>query len=279
MLTLPASRWAALTRAHEERADGMTEGYRARRRPVTSTRSRTSCSRTTRTGRISCADGTRAPASGWPGPAPHAAWRWYARPGRRHPLDVDAYLARPRRRGAVHPQAALGDRVSAGVHRLLRPARVGDGLPQARRAPAPAAAAARRRAGTDAVVESHPDPLHPLRRVPVLHRPRRSDCNLLQPTRANQIDLEQPGCLHAEMDCLQVGHQAGRRWCPASWSLRLLRAGARHPDAGHAGVPVRLDVPTAMRPVRDRDRRRQGRVRMPQRSAHSPSAPRTCGSG
>jgi hypothetical protein len=55
-------------------------------------------------------------------------------------------------------------------------------------------------AGTDAVVEAHP--------VRCTHfdafrffTPDAVPLNRLQPTRAGQVDLEQPGCLHASMDC------------------------------------------------------------------------------
>jgi hypothetical protein len=55
-------------------------------------------------------------------------------------------------------------------------------------------------AGTDAVVESHP--------VRCTHfdafrffTPDAAPLNRLQPTRATQVQLEQPGCLHAAMDC------------------------------------------------------------------------------
>jgi hypothetical protein len=55
-------------------------------------------------------------------------------------------------------------------------------------------------AGTDAVVEQHP--------VRCTHfdafrffTPEAIGLNRLQPTRATQVDLDQPGCLHAAMDC------------------------------------------------------------------------------
>jgi hypothetical protein len=53
--------------------------------------------------------------------------------------------------------------------------------------------------GTDAVVEAHP--------IRCTHfdafrffTPAATGLNRLQPTRATQVDLEQPGCLHATMD-------------------------------------------------------------------------------
>jgi hypothetical protein len=55
-------------------------------------------------------------------------------------------------------------------------------------------------AGTDAVVEAHP--------IRCTHydafrffTPEAVRRNRVQPTRAAQVDLEQPGCLHAGMDC------------------------------------------------------------------------------
>ena len=74
---------------------------------------------------------------------------------------------RRRRRGSSTACSTATAR-PPGVHRLLRPARVGDGLPRDRRAPPPAPPAPRRgrhrRRRRDP-----PDPLHALRRVPVLH--------------------------------------------------------------------------------------------------------------
>jgi hypothetical protein len=55
-------------------------------------------------------------------------------------------------------------------------------------------------AGTDAVVEAHP--------VRCTHfdafrffTPAAVPLNRVQPSRATQVELEQPGCLHASMDC------------------------------------------------------------------------------
>ena len=61
-------------------------------------------------------------------------------------------------------------------------------------------------AGTDAVVESH--------QVACTHldafrffTPTARPLNALQPTRADQVALEQPGCLHAGMDCYKWAFQ------------------------------------------------------------------------
>ena len=108
-------------------------------------RSRTSCSSTTRSPRPRCAAGTRAWVSSWP-PA-RSRTRTGAGtatdPDGVVALDVDAYLAERGDVAAIHRAACSARRLAARVHRLLRPARVGDGLPRDRRAPAPAPAAAR----------------------------------------------------------------------------------------------------------------------------------------
>ena len=63
-------------------------------------------------------------------------------------------------------------------------------------------------AGTDEVVEQHP--------VRCTHfdafrffTPEAVGLNRLQPTRATQIDLDQPGCLHAAMDCHKWAQKLG----------------------------------------------------------------------
>jgi hypothetical protein len=138
------------------------------------------------------------PAVALAGPAPHAAWRWYATDKycvvR---LDVAAFMA------------ARGDTVRF-VRRLLaatasRPAFSGCfGLhewamvyrdTQTRHA-VPLRLG---QEGTDAVVEAHP--------IRCTHfdafrffTPPAVGLNRLQPTRESQPQLEQPGCLHAGMD-------------------------------------------------------------------------------
>jgi hypothetical protein len=64
------------------------------------------------------------------------------------------------------------------------------------------------RAGTDAVVEQH--------QIRCSHidafrffTPEAVGRNALQPTRATQVDHEQPGCLHANMDCLKWASKLG----------------------------------------------------------------------
>ena len=55
------------------------------------------------------------------------------------------------------------------------------------------------RAGTDAVVEANPLRCSHFDAFRFFTEPARP-LNLLQPTRADQLDLDQPGCLHAGMD-------------------------------------------------------------------------------
>jgi hypothetical protein len=199
---LPHERWTELARAHAERADALTAGHRARR---------------ARGERHAVEDflfeyyGTRPsllrrwhPGAGVvlgpgpDGPAPHAAWRWYV-------TDED---------GGVHLAvgALLADRADTVrfVHDLLaataaRPAFTGCfGLHEwamvyrgdERRHALPLRLG---RAGTDAVVEGTP-----LRCTHFdayrFFTPAAAPRNRLRPSRATQVDLEQPGCLHASMD-------------------------------------------------------------------------------
>jgi len=133
------------------------------------------------------------------GPAPHASWRWYTtEDDGTVSLDVTAFLA------------DRADTVQF-IHRLLtatasRPAFTGCfGLHEwamayrqdSHRHPLPLRLG---QDGTDAVVESH--------QIRCTHydafrffTPAAAPLNRLQPTRQSQPELEQPGCLHASMDC------------------------------------------------------------------------------
>jgi hypothetical protein len=158
---------------------------------------------------------------GAPDPDDRAAWRWHttiphdaaaADASTPHlvTLDLDAFLAdrgdtvryvhellsatasRPGTFGCfgLHEWAMVyRDREAGRDHRHPLPLRLGH-------------------AGTDAVVEANP--------VRCSHfdafrffTPEATGRNQLQPTRASQIGLEQPGCLHANMDlykwCLKLG--------------------------------------------------------------------------
>ena len=195
--------WAALAAEHAARADRLTAGHRARRARgerhaiedflFEYYNTRPSLLRRWHPG----AGVTLEPSAGRP--APHAAWRWYAEDADgRVALDVGAFMTD--RKDTV-----------AFVHRLLsatasRPAFTGCfGLhewamvyrQERHRHELPLRLG---QAGTDAVVEAHP--------IRCTHydafrffTPAAAPLNREQPTRSTQPDLEQPGCLHASMDC------------------------------------------------------------------------------
>jgi hypothetical protein len=198
--------WTARSAAHAERADALTAGHRARRatgerHPVEDFLYEYYSTRPSVLRRWHPGAGTALAA-----PAPHAAWRWYRDDGDTVALDPAGYLA------------DRGDTV-AFVHRLLaataaRPAFTGCfGLHEwamvyragERRHPLPLRLG---QAGTDAVVEAHP--------IRCSHfdafrffTPAAVGRNSLQPTRATQPDLEQPGCLHATMDLYKWATKLG----------------------------------------------------------------------
>ena len=209
---LSAAEWTALARAHAERADALTAGHRARRatgtrHPVEDFLYEYYSARPALLRRWHPGAGV-ALEPGADGPAPHAAWRWYATADDGAvALDLDAF------------RADRGDTV-AFVARLLaatasRPAHTGCfGLHEwamvyradEHRHPVPLRLG---RAGTDAVVESsspvrcsHFDAFR-------FFTPAAVGRNRLQPTRATQVDLEQPGCLHATMDLYKWAYKLG----------------------------------------------------------------------
>jgi len=139
--------------------------------------------------------------------ADREAWRFYRTDGGVAAVDLDAYLTergvrvatirrllaatldRPASFGCfgLHEWAMLHHVDQAGVRHHDWPLRLG-------------------RAGTDAVVESH--------QVTCSHvdafrffTPTARPLNTLQPTRERQTELEQPGCLHAGMDCYKWAYQ------------------------------------------------------------------------
>jgi hypothetical protein len=194
---LPAEGWTALAKAHAERIDALTAGARARRaggqrHPVEDFlyeyyNTRPSLLRRWHPG----------PGVALAGPAPHAHWRWYVTDDDTVRLDVAGFLAdrgdtvrfvrglldatasRPAFTGCfgLHEWAMV---YRADEHRHTLPLRLGQ-------------------EGTDAVVEGHP-----LRCTHFdafrFFTPAAVGLNRLQPTRATQPELEQPGCLHATMD-------------------------------------------------------------------------------
>ena len=199
---LAAADWTERSRAHAERADRLTAAHRARRAAGTRHvvedflfeyyNTRPSQLRRWHPG----AGIELEPASS--DPAPQATWRWYrADDAGVVAFDAAAFLA------------DRGDTVRF-VHRLLtatasRPAFTGCfGLhewamvyrQEDRRHALPLRLG---QAGTDAVVEAHP--------VRCSHfdafrffTPEAAPLNRVQPSRATQVELEQPGCLHAGMD-------------------------------------------------------------------------------
>ncbi|WNV75404.1 3-methyladenine DNA glycosylase [Geodermatophilus sp. DSM 44513] len=208
---LPAAEWTAQVRGHAERVDALTAGHRARRaagtrHPVEDFLFEYYSARPAQLRRWHPGAGVvLEPAAD--GPAPHASWRWYATgDDGAVALDRAAFLA------------DRGDTV-AFVARLLaatagRPAFTGCfGLHEwamvyrddGHRHPLPLRLG---QAGTDAVVEAHP--------VRCSHvdafrffTPAAVGRNKLQPTRATQVELEQPGCLHATMDVYKWAYKLG----------------------------------------------------------------------
>jgi len=200
---LAAGVWNQLAARHAERADALTAGHRARRSRgerhaiedflFEYYNTRPSLLRRWHPGAGVALQPTAV------GPAPHAAWRWYrVEPDGGVALDTAAFLA------------DRGETV-AFVHRLLgatasRPAFTGCfGLhewamvyrQEQHRHELPLRLG---QAGTDAVVEAHP--------IRCTHydafrffTPAAVPLNRERPTRATQPDVEQPGCLHASMDC------------------------------------------------------------------------------
>nr|MDT0663020.1 3-methyladenine DNA glycosylase [Micromonospora sp. DSM 115978] len=192
-----------MARDHAERADALTAGHRARRaagqshpiedflytyygtRPATLRRWHPGAG-------VGLAPGTD-------GPAPHGRWRWYATDtdGVVH-LDIDRYLAD---RGAA--VRFIRDLLAATA---ARPAYTGCfGLHEwamvyrqaEHRHPLPLRLG---QSGTDAVVDAHP--------IRCTHfdafrffTPEAVGLNRVQPTRDTRVASEQPGCLHAAMDC------------------------------------------------------------------------------
>jgi hypothetical protein len=194
--------WQELSRAHAERADALTAGHRARkargeRHAIEDFLFEYYNTRPSLLRRWHPGAGIALEPSD-KGPAPHAAWRWYRTDDDGAvSLDAEAFLAdrgdtvrfvhgllsatasRPPFTGCfgLHEWAMV---YRQERHRHELPLRLGQD-------------------GTDAVVEAHP--------IRCSHfdafrffTPAAVPLNRAQPTRATQVDLEQPGCLHASMD-------------------------------------------------------------------------------
>ncbi len=178
--------------------------------------------------------------------APHVAWRWYVTTDGVVHLDTAAFLAE--RRDTV-----------AYVHRLLvatasRPAFAGClGLHEwamvyrradARRHGLPLRLGPE---GTDAVVEQHPVRCSHIDAFRFF-TPDAVPLNRLQPTRETQVALEQPGCLHANMDCLKWALKLGPA-CPGDLLLDCFELASRIRVLDMQASPYDL-APLGLGPVR-----------------------------
>lgn len=207
MTVLSPGEWRARERAHAERVDTATAGHRARR-----------------------AQGTKHPVEDFlftyyahsvsalrrwhpglgvelAGAAERSSWRHYRTVADTVAVDVDGFLADrgPRVTAVRRLLATTLDRPAhfgcfglhewAMVHRLDQegvrhpnwPLRLGP-------------------RGTDDVVESHQIACSHVDAVRFF-TPTARPLNTLQPTREDQTRLEQPGCLHAGMDCYKWAYQ------------------------------------------------------------------------
>jgi hypothetical protein len=208
---LPSVSWIPLARAHAERADEMTAGHRARKangekHAIEDFLYDYYGTRPAQLRRWHPGVGTGL-ASAPTGLAEHAGWKWYkAHPDGVVTLDIEAYMhargesvryihglltataSRPAFSGCfgLHEWAMV---YRQPEHRHSLPLRLGQ-------------------AETDKVVEEHP--------IRCTHfdafrffTPEAVGLNRLQPTRATQVDLDQPGCLHAAMDCHKWASKLG----------------------------------------------------------------------
>lgn len=128
----------------------------------------------------------------------HAAWKFYGTDSHGTSVDVDDFLE-ARGQGVDHIGRLLKATASRparlgcfGLHEWAMVYRAGDDL----RHPLPLRLGQR---GTDDVVDANP--------IACSHfdafrffTPEAKPLNALQPSRASQVELEQPGCLHANMD-------------------------------------------------------------------------------
>lgn len=211
--SLPATTWLGRARAHEARADSLTSGHRARkaageRHAIDDFLYDYYGTRPSVLRRWHPGPGVRLD-PGPTGPAPHRRWRWYAAGADGIVrLDVPAYLAdRSESVRFVHRLlTAIASRPPftgcLGLHEWAMVYRQRE-----HRHPLPLRLGPE---GTDAVVESH--------QIRCTHfdafrffTPEAVPLNRLRPTRATQVDLDQPGCLHAAMDC----HKWATRLGPA----------------------------------------------------------------
>jgi len=202
-VTLAAAEWQRLADAHARRADALTAGWtdrrsRGERHAIDDFLFEYYGARPAHLRRWHPGPGVEL-AGGEEQTAAHASWRWYRRTAAGVTLDVEAFLddrgdtvryVRTLLAGTASRPAHVG---CLGLHEWAMVYRQDDAR---RRHTLPLRLG---RAGTDAVVESHP--------VRCSHvdafrffTPDAVGLNRLQPTRATQPAMEQPGCLHANMD-------------------------------------------------------------------------------
>jgi hypothetical protein len=199
---LDAATWRAAADAHAERADALTAGHRARRaagerHAIEDFLFEYYPAKPAQLRRWHPGIGTALADSS---DSAQAGWRWYGVDGSGAvALDVAAFLGdRASTVGYVHALVgATAARPAAtgcfGLHEWAMVYQEADGEHR-HRLPLRLGAA-----GTDAVVEQH--------RIRCTHidafrffTPAATPLNTLQPSRETQVAMEQPGCLHANMD-------------------------------------------------------------------------------
>lgn len=226
VVALPAAEWQARAEAHAARADALTAAHRARRsghekHPVEDFLYEYYGARPARLRRWHPGVGTALTGDDAALAEP-AAWRWHVRTAvagvHAVVLDTAAFLADRgagvrwldellrRTAGRAAHLGCLGLHEWAMVYRQ-----------QAHRHPLPLRLG---QAGTDAVVEAHPVRCTHYDAVRFF-TPAARPLNRLQPERATQLDLEQPGCLHANMDLVKVALKLGPA-CPGELLLDCL---------------------------------------------------------
>lgn len=262
---LAAAQWSGREAAHAERADALTAGHRARRaagerhavedflyeyygtRPAQLRRWHPGVG----TGLETPTDQPAVGAAASDGaPPPRATWRWHTTTDGVVHLDVDAFLA-DRGSTVTYVRTLLAATASrpafTGCLGLHEWAMVYRGAPD-RRHDLPLRLGA---AGTDAVVERHPVRCSHIDAFRFF-TPDAVPLNRLQPTRETQVALEQPGCLHANMDCLKWALKLGPA-CPGDLLLdcfelaaeiRVLDMQASPYDLADLGYePVAIETP------------------------------------
>jgi hypothetical protein len=194
---LSQEEWAARTAAHEARIDRWAAPHRERRRrgethPVLDFLFTYYSETPGRLRRWHPGPGVALSA-----PAPHAAWRWYVADGATVRLDVDIFVAeradtvRFVRRLLAATAARPAFSGCFGLHEWAMVYR-----DTGTRHPVPLRLGQQ---GTDDVVEAHPIRCSHFDAFRFFTAPAVAR-NRLQPTRETQVELEQPGCLHAGMD-------------------------------------------------------------------------------